>query len=411
MTASTTTFLYEALDAQGTVHKGRILSESKDAAASTLSAQNLIPLSVEVTGQGLQKELRLPSFRGRTTVKDLAVLARQFASMTSAGLTLLRALTILAEQTEKAKLKEAISAVSQDVQEGSTLSTAMSRHPEHFPPLMISMVRAGESGGFLDDALSRIATMYEADASLRAKIKSAMTYPVIVLIFSLLLGTGVIIFIVPIFEKMFKQLGGDLPLPTQIMVSLSHNMWWALPIMLVVLVGGWRAYRSAVLRNDALRLRVDRFKLRIPVFGSLWTKIAISRWARTLATLLSVGVPIIRALEIVGGTAGNAVIAEAMTEVQAAVRVGAPMSRPLAKIPLFPSMVVQMMEVGEQTGQTSQMLEKIAEFYEDEANTATESLTSALEPLMVVLLGAVIGVMVVCLYLPMFSVYQHIQSN
>jgi type IV pilus assembly protein PilC len=331
--------------------------------------------------------------------------------MTAAGLTLLRALTILAEQTTKPKLQEAIAAVSTDVQEGTTLSTAMSRHPEHFPSLMVSMIRAGESGGFLDDALARIAAMYEADASLRAKIKSAMTYPVIVLIFSMLLGTGVIVFIVPIFEKMFKQLGGDLPLPTKIMVALSHSMWWLLPLALIATVAGFRLYKRSVLKSPALRLKVDRFKLRLPVFGPLMTKLAISRWARTLSTLLAVGVPIIRALEIVGGTAGNAVISEAMTEVRAAVRVGAPMSRPLAKQPLFPNMVVQMMEVGEQTGQTSQMLEKVADFYEDEANTATDSLTSALEPLMVVLLGAVIGVMVVCLYLPMFSVYQHIQSN
>ena len=408
---STTTFAYEALDSDGAIRKGRIQSDSKDAAASTLSAQNLTPLSVDESGKGLQRELTLPAMRGRTTLKDLAVMARQFASMTAAGLTLLRALTILAEQTTKPKLQEAIAAVSTDVQEGTTLSTAMSRHPEHFPSLMVSMIRAGESGGFLDDALARIAAMYEADASLRAKIKSAMTYPVIVLIFSMLLGTGVIVFIVPIFEKMFKQLGGDLPLPTKIMVALSHSMWWLLPLGLVATVAGFRLYKRSVLKSPALRLKVDRFKLRLPVFGPLMTKLAISRWARTLSTLLAVGVPIIRALEIVGGTAGNAVISEAMTEVRAAVRVGAPMSRPLAKQPLFPNMVVQMMEVGEQTGQTSQMLEKVADFYEDEANTATDSLTSALEPLMVVLLGAVIGVMVVCLYLPMFSVYQHIQSN
>ena len=408
---SATTFLYEALDTDGSVRKGKIQSESRDAAASALAGQNLIPLSVDVTGQGLKKEIGLPQLRGGTSLKDLAILARQFASMTTAGLTLLRALNILADQTTKPKLKAAVVAVSQDVQEGSTLSTAMSKHPEHFPSLMVSMVRAGESGGFLDDALARIAAMYESDASLRAKIKSAMTYPVIVLIFSMLLGTGVIVFIVPIFEKMFKQLGGDLPLPTKIMVSLSHSMWWLMPLAAVAVVAGWRAYKQAVRRSPALRLKVDTFKLRMPVFGPLMTKLAISRWARTLGTLLAVGVPIIRALEIVGGTSGNAVISEAMKDVQAAVRVGSPISRPLSKQPLFPSMVVQMMEVGEQTGQTSQMLDKVADFYEDETNTATESLTSALEPLMVVLLGAVIGVMVVCLYLPMFSVYQHIQSN
>ena len=287
----------------------------------------------------------------------------------------------------------------------------MAAHPEHFPPLMVNMIKAGEAGGFLDEALSRVARMYESDANLRAKIKSAMTYPVIVLIFSLLLGTGVIVFIVPVFEKMFKNLGGGLPLPTQIMVNLSHNMWWFGPLLVIVAVVGLRAYRKALQTNYAFRLRVDRIKLKLPVFGKLFTKLAISRWARNLGTLLAVGVPIIQALEIVGGTSGNAVVAEAMNEVKDAVRVGSQMSGPLSRHPLFPNMVVQMLEVGEETGQITDMLDKVADFYDHEVEAATESLTSAMEPLLVVLLGAVIGTMVVCLYLPMFSIYQHIQSN
>jgi type IV pilus assembly protein PilC len=234
---------------------------------------------------------------------------------------------------------------------------------------------------------------------------------VIVLIFSLLLGTGVILFIVPVFEGMFKQLGGQLPLPTQILVTLSHSMWIIGPLFLLTTATGIHLYRRAVRTSPAFRLKVDRLKLRLPVFGSLFGKLAISRWARNLSTLLSVGVPIIRALEIVGGASGNAVIGEAMTEVIDAVRAGAPISRPLSKIELFPRMVVQMIEVGEQTGQTAQMLDKVGDFYDEEVSTATESLSSALEPLMVVILGAVIGAMVVCLYLPMFSIYQHIQSN
>jgi type IV pilus assembly protein PilC len=238
-----------------------------------------------------------------------------------------------------------------------------------------------------------------------------MTYPVIVLLFSLLLGTGVIIFIVPVFEKMFKNLGGKLPLPTQIMVTLSHNMYWVLPIVMVGTVGGLRLYRRLMRTNLAFRLSIDRLKLRLPVFGSLFTKLAISRWARNLGTLLGVGVPIIQALEIVGGTAGNAVISEAMNEVRDAVRAGSQMSGQLAKQPIFPNMVVQMLEVGEETGQIPEMLDKVADFYDREVETATDSLTSAMEPLLVVMLGAVIGTMVVCLYLPMFSIYQHIQSN
>jgi len=405
------TFSYEALDAAGTLLKGRIESDSAEAAANALADQRLVPLAIAGAGEGLQKELKIPGIGGRTSLKDLAILSRQFASMTSSGLTMLRSLSILEDQATKPKLRAALVQVRSDVQGGMTLSTAMGQHPDHFPPLMVNMVKAGETGGFLDEALARIARMYEADATLRAKIKSAMTYPVIVLIFSLLLGTGVIVFIVPVFEKMFKQLGGKLPLPTQVMVDLSHNMYWLLPIMIVVGVGGMRLYRRSVRTNYQFRLRTDKLKLRLPVFGSLFTKLAISRWARNLGTLLAVGVPIIQALEIVGGTAGNAVVSEAMDEVRDAVRVGSQMSGPLARHPMFPNMVVQMLEVGEETGQITEMLDKVADFYDQEVETATDSLTSAMEPLLVVLLGAVIGTMVICLYLPMFSIYGNIQSN
>jgi type IV pilus assembly protein PilC len=408
---ATKTFSYEALDASGALVKGKIDSESSDAAATALANQRLVPMSIAGAGTGLQKELKLPGFRGGTSLKDLAIFARQFASMTSSGLTLLRALAILEEQTSKPKLREAITQVKLEVQGGATLSSSMAQHPDHFPPLMVNMIKAGETGGFLDDALARIARMYEADANLRQKIKSAMTYPVIVLIFSLLMGTGVILFIVPIFEKMFKNLGGKLPLPTQILVTLSHNMLWILPVVLIGTFAGFRAFRKAVQTNASFRLKVDRFKLRLPVFGALFTKLAISRWARNLGTLLAVGVPIIQALDVVGGTSGSAVINEAMIEVRDSVRLGGQMSAPLAKHPLFPSMVVQMIEVGEETGQITDMLDKVADYYDREVETATEALTSALEPLLVVLLGAVIGVMVICLYMPMFSIYQHIQSN
>ena len=405
------TYSYEALDSSGALLKGKIESDNADAAARTLTEQRLIPLAVAGAGVGMQKELKIPGFRGRTTLKDLAILSRQFASMTSSGLTLLRALSILEDQAAKPGLRTALGQIRSDVQGGATLSKAMSAHPDHFPLLMVNMIKAGEAGGFLDEALSRIAKMYEADSNLRAKIKSAMTYPVIVLLFSLLLGAGVIIFIVPVFEKMFANLGGKLPLPTQIMVTLSHNMWWVGPLIIVGIVGLLRGYRKMMRDSASFRLRSDTLKLKLPVFGSLFTKLAISRWARNLGTLLAVGVPVIQALEIVGGTSGNAVVAEAMEDVRIAVRSGQQMSGPLAKHPLFPNMVVQMIEVGEETGSITEMLDKVADFYDHEVQTATESLTSAMEPILVVLLGAVIGTMVICLYLPMFSIYQHIQGN
>lgn len=407
----TKTFTYQALDSTGALHKGKLQAESESAVTNTLTEQRLVPLEVAQAGTGLQRELQIPGLAGRTNLRDLAVFARQFASMSTSGLSLMRALGILEEQTAKPKLQKTITQVRSDVQGGMTLSAAMGRHPDQFPPLMVNMIRAGEAGGFLDDALERVAKMYEADANLRAKIKGAMTYPVIVLLFSLLMGAGVIIFIVPIFEKMFAQLGGELPLPTKVMVVLSHAMPWAGPLTIAVVLLGTRTYRARLRSNPAFRLRMDRLKLRLPVFGKLLTKLAISRWARNLGTLLGVGVPVLQALEVVGGTAGNAVIAEAMDDVRAAVRAGLQMSGPLGRHPLFPPMVVQMLEVGEETGQITEMLDKLADFYDHEVETATESLTSALEPVLVVLLGTVIGTMVICLYLPMFSIYQHIQSN
>ena len=402
------TFAYQAMDATGKPVKGTIESDSPEAALQTLAAQKLVPISVTPTGQGLQRELRIPGLGNKVKLKDLAVFSRQFASMTSSGLSLLRSLGILEEQAAKPPLRKALGRVRADVQGGATLSVAMGLHPDVFPPLMVNMIKAGETGGFLDGALDRVAKMYEADANLRAKIKSAMTYPVIVLCFSLLLGAGVIVFIVPVFERMFSQLGGNLPLPTQIMVTLSHNMWWAGPLFLVAVIGLFKTYRTLYRDNDAFRFKVDSLKLKLPVFGTLFAKLAISRWARNLATLLHVGVPVLQALDVVGGTAGNAVIGQAMDDVKTAVRIGQPMSAPLAQHELFPPMVVQMMEVGEETGQITDMLDKLADYYDHEVQTATESLTSAMEPLLVVLLGAVIGTMVICLYLPMFTIYQNI---
>lgn len=404
------TFSYEAVDSTGAVRKGSIESESANAAALALGGQKLIPLKVTVGGEGLRRDLKIPSLgKKRTSLKDLAIFSRQFASMTSSGLTLTRSLGILQQQTERPGLKAAVGQLQSKVQDGNSLSKAMAQHPEQFPLLMVNMVGAGETGGFLDDALDRIAKMYESDAALRAKIKSALTYPVIVLIFSLLMGTAVVVFIVPIFEKMFSQLGGTLPLPTQALVVLSHNSFWLIPTIVIAVVAALRIYRRKMQGSSAFRLKSDRLKLKLPVFGKLFTKLAIARWARNLGTLLAVGVPVIQALDIVGGTSGNSLIGQAMADVRDLVRTGSTISKPMANHPIFPSMVVQMLEVGEETGKTSEMLDKVADYYDQEVETATDALTSALEPLLVVLMGLVIGTMVVCLYLPMFTIYSNIQ--
>jgi len=405
------TFRYEAIDGDGELQKGTVEAETAQAAAVSLNVRQLVPVSVKLSGQGMQKELKLPGFGGKTRLRDLAVLTRQFASMSAAGLSLMRTLAILEEQSTRPKLAEALGKVRSDVQGGATLSAALAQHPDHFPPLMTSTIAAGEAGGFLDKAMDRVASMYESDAALRARIKSALTYPAVVLVFSMLMMIGVIWFIVPIFERMFSSLGGQLPLPTRIMVGLSHTMWWWLPATVITVVAARRVYHRALRSSPGFLLRVDRLKLRVPVFGPLGTKMAVSRWARNLGTLLSVGVPVSQALEMVGTTSGNAVIAHAMIEVRDSVRTGSTISLPLSRHPVFPPMVVQMLEVGEESGQTSAMLDKAADFYDDEVKNATEALTSALEPLLVVVIGAVIGAMVICLYLPMFSIYQQIQTN
>jgi type IV pilus assembly protein PilC len=407
----TRTFEYQTFDTSGKRTKGRVDATNEAAAAQILRQQGLVPLSIaESSGSLLKKNLTIPGLSGRTTLRDLAVFSRQFATMTSSGMSLLRSLAVLEDQAAKASLKKAVGEVRVDIEGGLSLSTALGKHDRVFPLLMVAMIRAGETGGFLDNALQRIAMNFEKDAALRGKIKSALTYPVIVLIFTAILITGVLKFIVPIFERMFQQLGGDLPAPTKIIVGASHTLAWSGPLVLIVGVVGTVVFRQQLRRRPGLRLAFDKFKLRLPVFGPLFTKIALSRFARNLGTLLGVGVPVMQALDVVGATTGNAVIASAMKDLQASVRDGQPMSARLSRHKVFPQMVTQMIEVGEESGQISQMLEKVADFYDREVDSAAESLTASIEPIMVLVMGVVVGGMIVCLYLPMFSIYQNIQG-
>jgi type IV pilus assembly protein PilC len=410
MTA-TKTYDYQSIDHAGKRGKGKIEASNELAAAQLLRQQGLTPLAITSADSLMKRDIRVPGLGDRTTLKDLSVFARQFATMTQSGMSLLRSLAVLEEQAQKASLKKAVSEVRLDIEGGTSLSGALGKHPKVFPTLMVAMIRAGETGGFLDSALERIATNFEKDAHLRGKIKSALTYPVIVLVFTAVMISAVLIFIVPIFEKMFKQLGGELPLPTKIIVNASHTLYWLGPLVIAVLVVTTVTLRKAAAANPAVRLRLDRVKLRLPVFGPLFTKIALSRFSRNLGTLLGVGVPVLQALDVVGATTGNAVITAAMTDLQNAVREGQPMSSQLGAHKIFPSMVVQMVEVGEESGQISQMLEKVADFYDREVDSAAEALTASIEPIMVLVMGGVVGGMIICLYLPMFSIYQNIQSN
>jgi type IV pilus assembly protein PilC len=408
---ATRTFDYRVVDFAGKRTKGRIDAASEAAAVQLLRQQGMVPVALAEAGAGLRRDLSIRGLTGRTSRKELAVFARQFATMTASGMSLLRSLGILEEQATRAPLKRAIAEARIDIEGGAALSAALGRHPKVFPVLMVAMIRAGETGGFLDGALERIATNFEKETALRGKIKSALTYPTIVLLFTALLVTAVLIFIVPIFERMFASLGGTLPLPTRVVVTASHSLVWSAPVLAIVVGGGVALLRRELARRPRLRLAFDRLKLRLPVFGPLLAKIAISRFARNLGTLLGVGVPVLQALDVVGATTGNAVVAGAAMDLQAAVRDGKAMSVPLGDHAVFPRMVTQMIQVGEESGQLSQMLDKVADFYDREVDAAAAALTASIEPIMVIVMGIVVGGMVVCLYLPMFTIYQHIQSG
>ncbi|GGN36729.1 type IV pilus assembly protein PilC [Actinoplanes campanulatus] len=407
---STKTFRYEAIDATGKKAKGTIEAPNEAAATHMLRQRGDVPLGVTESGKGLQREIKIPGLGSGVKLKDLAVFARQFATMTASGMSLLRSLAILEEQTSAPALKKAIAEVSTDVAGGAGLSASMAKHDRVFPRLMIAMIRAGETGGMIDQALEQIAESLEKDTALRGKIKGALTYPAIVLAFTFVMIAGVLIFIVPIFEEMFKNLGGELPAITQFLVTTSHNMGWIGPLVLGSMIGGSVLYKRRMRASEEFRLRVDKIKVRMPVFGPLLQKLAMSRFSRNLGLLLNVGVPVMQALTVVGETTGNEVINAAMKDVQATVRDGNPMSSALRNHPIFPAMVTQMIEVGEESGQISQMLDKVADFYDREVDAAAESLTASIEPIMVLVMGTVVGGMVICLYLPMFTIYQNIQG-
>lgn len=406
MSTTVKAYSYRGRDVGGRVVKGKIDAASQTAVASRLRGMNIMPIEIAEanTGTGLNREVTLPGFTKQVGLKDLAVMSRQMATMTSSGLSLLKTLAILADQTENSKLASTLADVREQVEHGSSLSVAMSKHIGDFPPLLVNLVRAGETGGFLDEALQSVAENYEKEAKLRATITSALTYPVAVLSMAVLAVIAMLIFIVPTFKNMFEGLGGELPLPTQILVVVSENMIWAGPLLLVLGVTGFLWWRRNRYR-DTVRMRVDRLKLRLPVFGPLLKKVAIARFTRNFATMMKAGVPILQSLAVVGETSGNWVIENALQKVQESVRAGKTVAGPLAQEPVFPSMVVQMIAVGEDSGALETMLVKVSDFYDNEVQTTTEQLTALIEPLMIGVIGVVIGGMIVALYLPIFNIF------
>jgi type IV pilus assembly protein PilC len=399
-----TAYQYSVRDRAGKLVTGSLTADSEALVVQRLKAMGYAPLTVTATGGGMKKEIKIPGFGGKVKLKEISIMARQFATMINAGLSLLRALTILTEQTESKVLAGVLGTVRNEVEAGNALSAALGKHPRIFPPLMVNMTKAGEVGGFLDSVMLQIADNYEAEVKLKSKIKSAMTYPIVVLCIAILAVFGMLLFVVPTFTKMFKQLGGKLPLPTQILVDISNSLTLLLPVVIILFVAGVITW-SRVKLAPQVRNVVDPLKLKIPVFGNLFKKVAIARFSRNLGTMMKSGVPILQSLDIVADTTGNVILARAVRDIQKSIREGESITSPLANHAIFPPMVAQMMAVGEDTGALDNMLTKIAEFYDQEIEATTESLTALLEPIMIAFLGGIVGSMIVALYMPIFKIF------
>jgi type IV pilus assembly protein PilC len=385
---------------------GQLIGDSEGLVMTKLREMGMTPIEVKKAKAGLKMEINLRP--GHVKMKDLAVFSRQFATMVNSGLPILRALSILGDQTENKELQKVLVQVRLDVEQGASLSGAMDKHPKAFSDLYVAMVKAGETGGVLDNVLLRLADNIEKEVELRRKVKSAMTYPVVVVMLVGLIMSAMLLFVVPQFKSIYAQLGGTLPLPTQILLTASNAVrtyWYVFALFFFGLSFGFRRYK----KTDRGRALVDAVKLKVPVFGSLFHKTALARFSSTLGMLLRSGVPILQALDIVADTVNNRVISRAVGEVQGAVREGESMAKPLSKHGVFPPMVVQMLAVGEETGAVDTMLDKVADFYNSEVSASVDALTSLIEPLMIAIVGGAVGAAVIALYMPMFNIIKLIK--
>ena len=400
------TYQYKVRDRAGNTVTGTLVADSELLVLQRLREMGYTPLEVGKETRGLNIEINIT--KKKVKLKDLAVFSRQFATMINSGLPILRALAILSDQTDNKLLAETLTDCRMDVEQGSSLSAALAEHPDVFNDLYVSMVKSGETGGSLDTTLISLAAMLEREVTLRGKIKSAMTYPIAVVALVILIMSAMLLFVVPQFKSIYGQLGGQLPLPTRTLLFFSDifKKYWFI-VLALALIGRFLFRRWK--RTDAGREAVDRFKLRVPVFGALFHKTALSRFSSTLAMLLRAGVPILQALDIVQDTVNNRVIGHAVQDVQASVREGESINKPLAKHAVFPPMVVQMIAVGEETGQVDTMLEKVAQFYDQEVEASVDALTSLIEPILIAVIGACVGAAVIALYMPMFNIIKLIK--
>jgi type IV pilus assembly protein PilC len=397
------TYVFKAMDLAGIPAQGEVEALSKQDVVDQLKERGLVV--IDIAHKYRSKELNIQLF-ARVKAKDLAVASRQLATMVTSGVTILRALYVLESQTQSKTLRTTLGAVRKDVEAGLQLSDALERHPKVFDQLYVAMVRAGETGGVLEECLVRAADQLEKDAALKRQIRAAMIYPILVVTVALAVLLGLVAFLIPVFVNVFKQFPGKLPALSQFMVDFSHLLtreWYVLPLAVGALVTGFIYLK----KSKWGRPRWDAFKLRIPMkIGDVVQKVSLARWSRTLSSLTSAGVPVLQAIEITGKTAGNAVVERAMQDVILSVKSGGTISEPLRHAKVFPPMVSHMIGVGEETGALDAMLTKIADFYDDEVAAAVKALTSIMEPVMIMLVGGIVGVIVISMYLPLFSVYK-----
>ena len=403
-------YVWKGRTTAGEIQTGELTLESQEEALAALRKRRIIISSVRE--KKAEMKFSMPKLGGGVTTRDLAIFTRQFATMINAGLPLVQCLDILSKQTEKENFRTTIAQVMRDVEAGTTLAEALGKkeHSKVFDELFVNMVEAGEAGGILDNILQRLATYIEKAEALKRKIKGAMVYPAVVMSVAVLATVFMLIFIIPTFARMFTGFGADLPLPTKIVMGLStflRSYWW---ILLGTVVVGAVAFQRYYITEKG-HMQVDKLLLRVPVMGDVIRKGAVARFTRTLSTLISSGVPILNGLEITARTSGNRVIQEAIMSARASIREGETIAAPLRQSTVFPQMVVQMISVGEETGALDDMLGRIADFYDDEVDTAVDSLTSLIEPVMIVFMGGIVGGMVIAMYLPMFKLIEVVSGG
>jgi type IV pilus assembly protein PilC len=403
------TYVFKAIDLAGHQAKGEVEADSKQSVADQLKQKGLIVLDIGEKSVA-KKDIELP-WANRIKLGDLSIMTRQLATMVSSGMTILRSLYVLEAQTENKKLAAQLVDVRKDVEAGLPLSDALERNPKTFSPLYVAMVRAGETGGVLEESLLRISDQLEKEESLRRQVKSAMAYPIVILTFAMIVMLGMVAFIVPVFAGVFEEIGGDAKMPamTRFVMAISDivtGKWYLLLAGTIAFVYAFLKFK----KTPKGRAMSQRFLLRIPFkIGDIFHKVALARWSRTFSALMGAGVPLLQAIDITKQTAGNVVVEEAMDAVTVSVKAGGTIAQPLMDSPVFPSMVGHMVKVGEETGALTTMLSKIGDFYEDQVQASVKALTSILEPVMIVFVGGIVGFIVIAMYLPLFSVYDQIK--